>query len=57
MMPAWATSRLPEAGVGYLDFDQAKAKAYARKKADFIAETFLEAVRRWEMMESWKKGK
>ena len=57
MMPAWATSRLPEAGIGYLDFDLAKAKAYARKKADFIADTFLEAVRRWEMMESWKKGK
>lgn len=55
MMPAWATSRLPEAGVGYLDFDTAKAKAYTQKKADFIAETFLEAVKRWEMMESWKK--
>lgn len=57
MMPAWATSRLPEAGVGYLDFDLAKAKAYTQKKADFIADTFLEAVRRWEMMETWKKGK
>ncbi len=57
MMPAWATSRLPEPGVGYLDFDLAKAKAYTQKKADFIADTFLEAVRRWEMMESWKKGK
>ena len=57
MMPAWATSRLPETGVGYLDFDLAKAKAYTQKKADFMAETFLEAVKRWEMMESWKKGK
>jgi creatinine amidohydrolase len=57
MMPAWATSRLPEAGIGYLDFDVAKAKVYAQKKADFIADTFLEAVKRWEMMESWKKGK
>lgn len=56
LMPAWATSRLPEAGVGYLDFDLGKAKAYTQKKADFIADTFLEAVRRWEMMESWKKG-
>jgi creatinine amidohydrolase len=57
MMPAWATSRLPETGVGFLDFDLAKAKAYTQKKADFMAETFLEAVKRWEMMESWKKGK
>jgi len=57
MMPAWATSRLPEAGVGYLDFDLSKAKAYTQKKADFVADTFLEAVRRWEMMESWKKPK
>lgn len=57
MMPAWATSRLPEKGAGYLNFDLAKAKAYTQKKADFIADTFLEAVRRWEMMESWKKGK
>lgn len=56
-MPAWATSRLPETGLGYLNFDLAKAKVYARKKADFIADTFLEAVQRWEMMESWKKGK
>ena len=31
--------------------------AYTQKKADFIADTFLEAVKRWEMMESWKKGK
>ena len=52
-----ATMLLPEPGVGYLDFDLAKAKAYTQKKADFIADTFLEAVQRWEMMESWKKGK
>jgi creatinine amidohydrolase len=55
LMPAWSTSMYPEKGVGYLDFDVAKAKEYAAKKANYIAETFLEAVRRWEMMESWKK--
>jgi len=55
LMPAWSTSMYPEQGAGYLDFDIAKAKEYATKKADYIAETFLEAVRRWEMMESWKK--
>ena len=57
MMPGWATSRYPEKGAGYLNFDVAKAKEYAKKKADFIADTFLEAVKRWEMMEEWKKGK
>ena len=55
MMPAWATSRYPEKGMGYLDFDVQKAKAYARKKADYIADVFIEAVKRWEMMEGWKK--
>ncbi len=55
MIPSWATSRYPEKGLGYLNFDLSKAKEYARKKADFIAETFLEAVARWEMMEKWKK--
>jgi creatinine amidohydrolase len=55
MMPAWATSRYPEKGAGYLDFDVPKAKAYAQRKADFIADTFLEAIKRWEMMEEWKK--
>jgi creatinine amidohydrolase len=54
MMPAWATTRLPEAGAGYLDFDVKKAKEYTLKKAKFIADTFNEAVSRWEMMESWK---
>lgn len=54
MMPAWATTRLPEKGAGYLDFDQKKAKEYTVKKAKFIADTFNEAVSRWEMMESWK---
>jgi len=54
MMPAWATTRLPETGAGYLDFDQKKAKEYTVKKAKFIADTFNEAVSRWEMMESWK---
>lgn len=54
MMPAWATTRYPEEGAGVLDFDVEKAKKYTQKKADQIAETFNEAVRRWEMMESWK---
>jgi creatinine amidohydrolase len=55
LMPAWATTVYPEKGAGYLDFDVAKAKAYTAKKADYIAQTFLEAVKRWEMMEGWKK--
>jgi len=55
MLPSWATSRYPGKGLGYLDFDLSKAKAYAEKKAAAIADTFLEAVRRWEMMEGWKK--
>lgn len=55
LMPGWATTRYPEKGVGYLNFDVTKAKEYAAKKADYIASTFLEAVRRWEMMEGWKK--
>jgi len=55
LLPAWSTTMYPEKGVGYLDFDVAKATQYAAKKADYIASTFLEAVRRWEMMESWKK--
>lgn len=29
-------------------------KEYAAKKADYIASIFLEAVKRWEMMEGWK---
>lgn len=56
MVPSWTTMFLPEPGVGYLNFDLSKAKPYAEKKADYIAKTFLEAVKRWEMMESWKKG-
>lgn len=55
MLPAWATSRLPEKGFGYMDFDVKKAKDYTQKKADYIAGIFLEAVQRWETMESWKK--
>jgi len=55
LMPTWATTVYPEKGAGYLDFDLAKAKAYTAKKADHIAQTFLEAVKRWEMMEGWKK--
>jgi creatinine amidohydrolase len=54
MMPSWATTRYPEAGTGYLDFDVDKAKEYTKKKADHIAKTFNEAVKRWEMMEEWK---
>jgi len=54
LMPSWATTRYPEPGTGYLDFDVDRAKRYAAMKADFIAQTFLEAVKRWEMMESWK---
>jgi creatinine amidohydrolase len=54
MMPAWATTRYPDAGGGHLDFDVKKARAYAKGKADHIAKTFNEAVQRWEMMESWK---
>lgn len=55
LIPGWATTRYPEKGVGYLNFDVTKAKEYAAKKADYIAATFLEAVKRWEMMEGWKK--
>ncbi|MCJ7582862.1 MAG: creatininase family protein [Candidatus Aminicenantes bacterium] len=55
MVPAWATSRYPEKGLGYLNFDVQKAKTYAQKKADYISGVFLEAVKRWEMMEGWKK--
>ncbi|MFB0564426.1 MAG: creatininase family protein [Candidatus Aminicenantaceae bacterium] len=55
MMPSWATSRYPEKGLGYLDFDVERAKEYTRKKADYIADIFLEAVKRWEKMEEWKK--
>ena len=54
MMPAWATQRLPEEGMGYLNFDVEKAEEYTQKKADLIADTFLEAIRRWQMMDSWK---
>jgi creatinine amidohydrolase len=55
LLPAWATTRYPDKGEGYLDFDVKKAKAYTEKKADYIAKIFLEAVKRWEMMEAWKK--
>jgi creatinine amidohydrolase len=55
MIPAWATTRYPEKDIGYLDFDVAKAKTYAKIKADFIVKSFLEAVKRWEMMEEWKR--
>jgi creatinine amidohydrolase len=57
MVPAWATSRLPEKGFGYMDFDVKKAKEYTQKKADYVAAVFLEAIQRWEMNEEWKKGK
>jgi creatinine amidohydrolase len=55
LLPGWATTRYPDEGKGYLDFDVAKAKDYTRRKADYIAGVFLEAVKRWEMMEAWKK--
>lgn len=55
LMPAWATTRYPEKGAGYLNFDVTKAKEYTKHKAEYIAQTFLEAVKRWEMMEGWKK--
>lgn len=55
MLPSWATTRYPEKGEGYLNFDVKLAKEYTRKKADYIAQVFLEAVKRWEMLESWKK--
>ena len=54
IVPAWATTRYPEAGAGYLDFDANKANQYTEKKADYIATIFLEAVKRWEMMDGWK---
>lgn len=54
MIPSWATTRYPEEGAGRLDFDSAKAGEYTRRKAEHIAETFNEAVKRWEMMEKWK---
>ncbi len=54
MMPAWATSRLPEKGVGYHDFDKDKARQYAEGKAKIIADTFIQAVKRWEFNEKIK---
>lgn len=54
MLPAWATTRYPGEGAGYLDFDVEKAKEYTQKKAGHIAATFLAAVKQWELMESWK---
>jgi len=54
MVPAWATTRYPEKGAGHLDFDAQKAKEYTGKKARHIADTFNEAVKRWETMEGWK---
>ncbi len=54
MVPAWATTRYPEDGAGHLDFDVDKAKDYTKKKAEHIARTFNEAVKRWEMMEEWR---
>jgi creatinine amidohydrolase len=54
MVPAWATTRYPEEGAGHLDFDVEKAEEYTRKKAEHIARTFNEAVKRWDMMEEWR---
>jgi creatinine amidohydrolase len=55
LLPSWATTRYPDEGDGYLNFDVEKAKKYTQKKADYIADVFLEAIKRWEMMETWKK--
>ena len=54
ILPGWATTIYPEKGEGYLNFDVKKAKEYTTKKAEYIASIFLEAVKRWEMMEGWK---
>jgi creatinine amidohydrolase len=54
ILPGWATSIYPEKGEGYLNFNVKKAKEYTKKKAEYIASIFLEAVKRWEMMEGWK---
>ncbi len=54
MLPSWATTRYPEEGAGHLDFDREKAREYTKRKAAHIADTFNEAVRRWEMMEKWE---
>jgi creatinine amidohydrolase len=54
MLPAWATTRYPEEGTGHIDFDLDKARQYTNKKAENIANTFNEAVTRWEMMDEWK---
>jgi creatinine amidohydrolase len=55
LLPAWATTRYAEEGVGFLDFDTGKAEAYTKIKADYIADTFQKACQRWEMMEEWKQ--
>ena len=57
MMPAWATTRYPEKGLGHLDFNVKRAQKYTQKKAAYIADVFNKAVKRWEMMESWKESK
>jgi creatinine amidohydrolase len=54
ILPGWATTIYPEKGEGYLNFDVKKAKEYTTKKTEYIASIFLEAVKRWEMMEGWK---
>jgi creatinine amidohydrolase len=54
IMPSWATTRYPEEGSGHLDFNVEKARKYTQKKAQHIAKTFNEAVKRWELLESWK---
>jgi len=54
-MPAIATMSLYAKGEGYINFDLDKAEEYTQKMADFIAENFNEAVKRWSMMEKWKK--
>ena len=52
--PSIATMVLYDKGKGYVDFDMKKAEEYSQRLADYISDTFNEAVKRWEMMESWK---
>ena len=54
VFPAVATMSLYAEGKGYVDFDLKKAEEYTQRLADYIADSFVEAVKRWEMQESWK---
>lgn len=54
VFPYTATMFLYDKDKGYLNFDLKKAEEYTNRMADYISDAFLEAVKRWEMMESWK---